>query len=224
MTRRVTMALLGVLAVAACDSGPDAPGFTTAGLRVVNGAAAGSIEIRVDGHLYATVPAASMTPVTLMDGGHSIEFRVVGSGVATTRTVTAVTGVARTLVLYDTTTGLASSILSDTGAVAPPGKSKLRVAHFAANAPALDIWRTQPDFQTPIRVQFPFPYQAVSPYLQSDVGDWRVMVSSAAAGVNPPMPDTLANSGPIAIGTAETLTIVVVDKPGGGVALVVAGP
>ncbi len=223
--RAGSWAAMAMLA-AACGSGTDTPGISyPSQVTLVHGAlASGSVEVRVDGLLRGTVAAATTAPIGIDGGSHTFEIRRVSGGGAYTRSILVPTGTTMTLVLFDTTTGLTSSVLSDTGAVAPDGKSKLRVAHFATNAPSIDVWRTQPDFGTPIRVQFPFPYLAVSPYLQSDVGVWRVMVSSAAAGANPPMPDTLANSGPINIGSALTRTVVVIDKPGGGVELVVVDP
>ncbi len=75
------------------------------------------------------------------------------------------------------------------------GKSKLRVVHLAGTAPQVDIWRTQPDYQTPIRVMFPFPYGAESSYLQSDPGTWTVFVTSTTDWNT-----RLAESGPIPVG------------------------
>ncbi len=226
-TRHLAAAAVLAALTGACNGGADIPGFSySAQVTVVQGARSrGTVDVRVDGQLRATVAAASMVPIGIDAGSHTFEVRTAGSTAAGyTRSIVVPTGKVTVLVLFDTTTGLTSSVLSDTGAIAPAGKSKLRVAHFASNAPPIDVWRTQPDFGTPIRVQFPFNYLAVSPYLQSDAGDWRVMVSSAAAGANPPMPDTLANSGLIAIAGTRTRTVVVVDKPGGGVELVVVDP
>jgi len=96
---------------------------------------------------------------------------------------------------------------------------------MASAAAPISIWRTQPDYGTMIRVQFPFPYRAVSPYLQSTPGDWRVMVSSETnVPATVPMPDTLADSGPIAVGTGTSKTVVIVNAVGGGVAVVVVDP
>jgi hypothetical protein len=66
----------------------------------------------------------------------------------------------------------------------------------------------------------------VSPYLQSTVGDWRVLISSEENGLGEqPMPDTLANSGLIAIPSGASRTVVVVDgATAGSVKLVVVEP
>jgi len=76
-----------------------------------------------------------------------------------------------------------------------------------------------------IRVQFPFNYRDLSPYLQSTPGDWRVMVSSENNALGTvPMPDTLANSGTIAVADGASKTVVIVNATGGGVAVVVVDP
>ncbi|MGI8496915.1 MAG: hypothetical protein ACR2OG_04940 [Gemmatimonadaceae bacterium] len=74
------------------------------------------------------------------------------------------------------------------------------------------------DYQTLIRVMFPFPYRAESPYLRSTPGDWSVVVSHAGAT------DTLAMTGPIAIASGHLRTVLVLDKSGGGVQTVVTEP
>ncbi len=110
-------------------------------------------------------------------------------------------------------------VLTDSGSVVPAGKSKLRAVHFAANAPALDIWRTQPDFQEFITIMFPFRYRAVSPYLQSDPGDWTVFVTTErrdSAGA-PILGDSLLRLAPISVPDGESRTVMILDQPGGGV-------
>ena len=94
------------------------------------------------------------------------------------------------------------------------GATKLRVGNFAASAATtpISIWRTQPDYQSMIRIQFPFPYQTTSPYLQSTPGGWRIMVShenNTQADV--PMPDTLANSGLISVPSGQSRTVIITD-------------
>jgi hypothetical protein len=130
------------------------------------------------------------------------------------------------VVALDSAGKVTPSVLADTGAIVPAGATKLRVAHMASNAPNIDIWRTQPDFATPIRIQFPFPYRAESPYLQSTPGTWVVMASHLTTSTSPlpPMPDTLASSGPIAIPAGASRTIVIVNAAGGGISMVVVDP
>lgn len=116
-------------------------------------------------------------------------------------------------------------VLTDTGSVVPPDKSKLRVAHFAGNAPAVDIWRTQPDWQQFVTIQFPFRYQEASPYVQSDPGVWQILVSNEARqGGIPVLTDTLLLSDPIDVPAGESRTVIVLDREGGGLQAQVIRP
>jgi hypothetical protein len=108
--------------------------------------------------------------------------------------------------------------ITDTNAIVPAGASKLRVAHFAASAPAVTIRRRQPDFDSLMTVMFPFAYRAVSAYLQSTPGYWSVVVSHENQS------DTLAVSGSFYVGDGERRTVVLVDDPAGGVGLLVLDP
>jgi hypothetical protein len=94
------------------------------------------------------------------------------------------------------------------GAILPAGKSKLRVVHLAANAGAVEIWRTQPDFATPTHILTPFPYQGASPYLQSDPGNWEVFVTPAGATTH------IATTDAVAVPAGERRTVVLLDSAG----------
>jgi hypothetical protein len=195
-------------------------------LQVVNGASsAGSVVVYMDGRAVGgAISPGTGASRDIPIGWHDIELRSI-AGIGFTRTVPFVEGEAVIVVGLDSAGRVSPTLLADTGAIVPAGATKLRVAHMASAAAPISIWRTQPDYGTMIRVQFPFPYRAVSPYLQSTPGDWRVMVSSednTAADV--PMPDTLANSGLIAVAAGASKTVVIVNAVGGGVAVVVVDP
>jgi hypothetical protein len=104
--------------------------------------------------------------------------------------------------------GLVASVLVDSGSIVPAGKSKLRVSHLAGGAPAIEFWRTQPDFQTPVHIMTPFAYQATSPYLQSDPGTWEVFVTAPGGGAK------LATTGAISVPAGERRTVVLLDSLG----------
>ena len=107
-----------------------------------------------------------------------------------------------------------------------PDKSKLRVVHFAAEAPAIDVWRTQPDFPSLITIMFPFPYRAVSPYLQSDPGTWTVLVTTQrrdAMGI-PVLGDSVWATGSIEVPGGGLRTVVLFDREGGGITSTVIEP
>lgn len=112
----------------------------------------------------------------------------------------------RYLVVAQDSAGIAiPAVVSDTGLAPVAGKSKFRVIHSAALAPALDIWRRQPDYDTLIRMQFPLPYRTVTPYMQSDPGDWHLTVSHEN------QTDTLYASGAISVGAGKLVTVIVMD-------------
>ena len=108
-----------------------------------------------------------------------------------------------------TTPDVSAAVLADSGAYVPGGKSKLRVGNFAATAGEAQIWRRQPDFPSGSPIMTPFPYRAVSPYLQSDAGIWEVWLTA------PNGSSKLLSSGPIQIPAGERRTVLVVDTEEG---------
>lgn len=219
--------ILAALAVAACDSTTSVNLGTGSRLNLVNASkSSGTVNLFVDGQLVGSAGAGNLVRSTdLAPGAHDVQVLPAGGGAGFTRTVTFAAGSNITVVAFDSNGAMRPSILLDTGAVVPAGATKLRVAHYAATSGNIDIWRTQPDFGTPIRVAFPIANGFVSPYLQSTVGNWRVLVSTAVpGGGSPAMPDTLAMTGLIAIPDGQSRTVVVLDKNPAGVEIVVLEP
>lgn len=191
----------------------------------------GTVNLFIDGQLVGTNGVGNMLrSVELSPGPHTIEALPVTGGAGFTRTINFGSGDTVTIIAWDSATSTGATfmrpaILLDTGAIVPAGATKLRVAYYAAFAGNIDLWRTQPDFPTPTRVAFPVSTGFVSPYLQSTVGSWRVMVSTATGvGGSPAMPDTLANSGLIPIADGRSKTVVVLDKSPVGIEIVVVDP
>jgi hypothetical protein len=215
--KRSTLSITSVVAVVAaafavgCHGATDpgtsiAPGST---LWVVNASRA-AIDVMVDGVRVTTglgMAGVSLQGVT--PGSHVVRLQVPGAS-PTDLPITATQGAGVTAVVESSIEGgLVARVIADTGARSVTGKSKLRVIHAAGTAPPIDIWRTQPDYQTPIRVMFPFPYGSESPYLQSDPGTWTVYVTSTSDWNT-----KLAESGPIPAGSGEVKTVVLVDSAG----------
>jgi hypothetical protein len=201
----------------------------TASLRVVHTVAhVPAVDVLVGGQVVIPGLAAGQVSgvVAVPDGPGSIAFRVPGSSAGPARAVVFAANDTLNVLAIDSSNVINPWVLTDTGAVVPAGKTKLRVAHFADSAPAIDVWRSQPDYPSYITVMFPFAHRAVSPYLQSDPGAWRVLIATEArdAGGIPVLTDTLFLTPVLAVAAGQSRTVVVVDQPGGGVSAVVLTP
>lgn len=221
--RRLAVPL--ALALAACNEPIPVPAGSGATLHFVN-AVHGAVTLMLDGQpVFANVPLGGSFQTPVDPGPHTVVVQRIGGSAGGAHSTTIASGGSALVVALDSGGAASANILSDTNSVVPAGATKLRVAHYATAAPQIDIWRTQPDWSTMIRVQFPFPAGAVSPYLQSTVGNWQVMGSHAIAGCCGSMPDTLGNSGVITVGDGKSKTVVVTDGlTAGTVQVVVVEP
>ena len=190
-------------------------------LRVVN-AFTGPVDVLIDGSVaIQSLAAGSIGTAAPASGNHTLLLRPAGAGASSTQSITTSTGVMGTIAAVRSSTGAVSSVsLDDTGSVVPVGHTKVRVIHFAPNAGTLQVYRTQPDYQTPISWQFPFTYQAEptslsAPFYQSTVGTWEVRVwqtpADSSGWANAPVKVT------IPLTSGQKKTVVILDKPGGGV-------
>jgi len=132
-------------------------------------------------------------------------------------TVTLRAGDTTRVVVIGTPSAMNPVALGDTGAIPVPGKGKLRVSHMAANAPPIDVYRTQPDFQTFVTFMTPFPYQSSSPFIESTPGNWVIRVT--AKGTQ----QVLAESGPIRVDALWIRTVLLLDAPNGGIKITPLG-
>jgi hypothetical protein len=213
---------LALGAVMSCSDGTSSSlGGPTADLRVAQTVwSATAVRVRVGSTWSVQVqPGIVSTTLKIPAGTQSVAFEPIG-GTATgsTQQLTFDAGRQYLLVTQDSLGVVVPSVLADTGAAPVPGKSKLRVLHSAALAPAIDIWRSQPDYDTLIRVMFPFGYRESSPYLLSDPGAWTVAVSHAN------VIDTLYRTSPIVVGSGKLVAVIVLDSSatGGFTTMVVA--
>ena len=210
----LVLALLALLA--ACGSTVD-PGTSAHGSVLVANASNGWIDVEIDGQRRVT--GLSMNAITYLlsvsRGRHQVRLsRGGGIGGAIEIAVDVSPESQQTIVALpsyptSTTPDMSAAVLADTGAYVPGGKSKLRVAHFAATAGDVQVWRRQPDIPSGSPVMTPFPYRAVSPYLQSDAGIWEVWLTSPDAS------SKLVSSGPIQIPAGERRTVLLVDTEEG---------
>lgn len=203
-----------VVATASCgDSGTAPPQATLAGF-FLNGTS-GRADVLLNGALFMSNVESSVlataSQLSLAPGVHQVTVRPTGAtsgGASFTLTVAA--GRRSGFYAYQATgASLAAKVLADTGAIVPPGKSKVRVLNLAPGSD-IDIWRTQPDFQTGIRFQFPFPFNPEpGSYFQSDAGVWHVWITSTSNHAV-----RLHETGPIDVPAGERRTVAVVDSAG----------
>lgn len=211
---------LGVLA--ACTN--DLPTTTTGGnaaVRVVN-AYNGPVDVLIDGNVVIPSLAAGLMDTTrINEGSHTLAFRPVGHATGQSLPITTAAGALNTIAAVRASSGaVTGAVLDDTGSVVPAGATKLRVLHLAPSAGELQVYRTQPDYHTPISWQFPFTYQAEptalsAPYYQSTVGTWEVRIWQTPADASGWATAPVKVLVPLASG--EKRTILILDNPGGGV-------
>ena len=190
----------------------------TARLRVVQGTATGHVDVYIGNEAaLSTVAIGEVSPfASVRPGTYAVRVKRSGAEeVLGERTVTLSSNDTTTLILIDSSTVINPIVLTDTGSAPVAGKSRLRVVHFATHAPEIDVWRTQPDYQTLIRVMFPFAYRAASPYLLSDPGEWTVVVTPKDQTTQ------LYSTGAIDIPAGKVRTVVLLDAPTGGITAVI---
>jgi len=210
--KQVGLLLVAAAAVAACDSSNPAlptPTTQTASARAIN-ASKLAVDVNVDGQLVVHGLAATSVSdqFFVTPGTHTVQF-LSPNGPSATTSVTADTSKHAAVYAFSpSATTLAAGDIADTDAVVPANKSKLRVTNLTASLGTNEIWRTQPDFQSPVHVATPFPFGLTSPYLQSDPGVWEVFVTPPGGGVK------LATTGPISIPAGERRSVVLMDTAG----------
>ncbi len=222
VNQRVALALAVAvtLGCSARESGtaPDAP---NAAFQFVNGFGA-PVDLVVDGVVKASALAnGTLSPVSLDAGSRAVIVRTSGTSTSSSLSVVVSSGKTVTVAALRGIAGaLAAQTLDDSNAVVPANATKLRVLHLAPLAGEVQVWRTQPDYQTPIRWAFPFTYNSVNTYFQSTPGSWEVRVWTNAfppgdsAGWNAAL-----DAARVPLSSGAKKTVVILDKPGGGVRL-----
>lgn len=161
-------------------------------------------------------PATGTGTIWLKPGAHTVAVVPRGGGSADDEFTLDVSADAPRLIVATNLDGeVRTAILPDTGTIVPEGATKRRVVHSgAAGIPAVDVWRTQPDFASNVRVMTPFAAGAASSYLQSTPGTWTVTVtprdSAASAPANP-----LATTS-VALASGQRASVVLVAGPTAG--------
>jgi hypothetical protein len=224
MKARTFWLIPAVAALAACSddpSGPDPSANADGRLQVVPGVASlAAVDVVVDGQTkLSNVPyGVPSSTIALSLGQHQV--KVVPAGTAASvggTTVTLRSNDTTRVVVIGTPTAMTPIALGDTGATPVPGKGKLRVSHLAANAPAIDVYRTQPDFAQFVKFMDPFPFQSSSSFVESTPGNWVIRVT--AKGTT----QVLAESAPIRVDALWIRTVLLLDAPDGGIKITPLG-
>ena len=221
---RISSRALAVLLpplLAACGNGPTGFSGNDPAVRVVN-AFTGPVDVLIDGAIAsASLSAGAISNVYARSGAHTLMIRPSGMTTSTSQTIITSSGALSTVAVVRASDGsVSTAVLDDTGSVVPAGATKVRVLHMAPNAGELQVYRTQPDYQTPISWQFPFTYQSSptslsAPFYQSTVGTWHVRIWQTPANASGWATAPVKVVVPLASG--EKRTILILDTPGGGV-------
>jgi hypothetical protein len=218
-------------ACASPTSPNDSTGSVSTGLGVLN-VFASPVDVFLDGSsVKSGLTSGSYAALTATAGKHMVSLRPTAGGAAAVDVEMKVVDgrVVSVAALPNTVGSLMAESLEDTNAVVPSGATKLRVLHMAPHAGEIQVWRTQPDYSTPIRWEFPFVYSdSISaignPYYQSTVGTWDVRVWTDTTVHKPGDPaqwSSPLDEMQITLGSGEKRTVVVLDRPEGGVKFMV---
>ena len=226
MSARSFWRLSALVAMTACSSDdPSGPnnntGNTDGRLQVVPGISSlAAVDIVVDGKTVLANAAYGVPSATIALALGTHQVKAVPVGTAATpggTTVTLQANDTTRVVVIGTPTAMTPVALGDTGAAPVPGKGKLRVSPLAANAPALDVYRSQPDFPSFVKLMDPFPFQSSSSFVESTPGNWVIRVT--AKGTT----QVLAESAPIRVDALWVRTVLLLDAPNGGIKITPLG-
>jgi hypothetical protein len=223
----VLLGAIGLAVVSGCREATSVRGNPTAavqGVRIIN-AYTQPIDVLVDGALVASgLAPGQLDSVSQSAGAHTVVLRESGTVASVSVPLSIGDGALLTVAAVRASGALSVSALDDTNAVVPSGATKVRVLHLAPNAGEIQVFRTQPDWGTPIEWQFPFLYDSAgitplgNPYFQSTVGTWDVRAWRKPSEVALGWDGTTARV-TVALASGEKRTVLVLDKPGGGIRL-----
>lgn len=211
--------VLAVVAGCSNESPPVCCGLSAA-VRVVN-AYTGPVDVVVDGNVARPgLAAGAIDTVAAVPGPHTLVLRPTSGAASVSQSIQIGAALSTIAAVRASSGGIATAVLDDTNSVVPAGATKVRVLHLAPNAGTLQVYRTQPDWQTPISWQFPFDYQPEptslsAPFFQSTVGSWEIRIwkSPAAASGWSTAPTRVL----LDLKSGEKKTVLMLDDGQGGV-------
>jgi hypothetical protein len=170
----------------------------------------------VDGARGSTLGFGQLSRTTfLAPGVHELVLEPSDTSHSLIVDFTAMEGVGYSAFAIDSTAGATHTVepvlVSDTGALPAAGHSRLRIATFAAAAPAIYAYRTQPDSTGLLASARPLNFRGLTRYFDGAPGAWSVVISHAG------MTDTLLSTGAIALADGQARTVAVIDSTAGHV-------
>lgn len=200
-------ALIALAGATACDMSTTPPP-PIAAVRVVNATSA-AVDVYIDNTFaIPALGAGAVSPGVILQAGiHQVQFTLRNEKtVLASTSVPMDRNVVRTAVAFPGSgVPMLATTLTDTGAIVPEGKTKLRVSNFSQQV--IRIYRKQPDFPDSVAIMTPFNYGSTSPYLQSFPGAWEVIVVDAAGR-------RLTSTGAIDVPANAKRTVIVLDSAG----------
>lgn len=203
--------------IAACGDGNGPPPPQAAMLRVLHTIQGGpSLTVYVDGGRGSTLAFGQVSRTTFLSPGRHDLVLVPPD---TTHSLIVLFDVAEgehySVFAVDSISGATHTIepvfVLDTGSVPPAGHGRLRLASFAAAAPAIDAKRTEPDSTGLLVSAQPLNYRAVTRFFDGTAGDWSVVISHTGTS------DTVLATGPIPLTDGQARTVVVLDSTSGAI-------
>ncbi len=217
MSARCYLLVAAAAGLAGCGDGSGPPLPQASSLRVLHAIRGGpSLTVFVDGARGSTLAFGQLGRTTFLSPGVH-ELVLVPSDTTHSLIVDFVAAehVGYSAFAIDSTAGATHTvepvIVPDTGSLPAAGHSRLRIASYAAAAPAIDACRTQPDSSGLVVSAQPLNFRALTRYFDGAPGSWSVVISHAG------MADTLVATGPITIADGQVRTVVVIDSTAGHV-------
>lgn len=179
IARFVPAAVLAL--AAACSSERPVCCGPSAAVRVIN-AYTTPVDVVIDGNVAAAgVAAGVIDTVRAAPGAHTLVLRPTSGAASVSQSIELGSALSTVAAVRASSGSVATAVLDDTNSVVPAGATKVRVIHLAPNAGTLQVYRTQPDYQSPVQWQFPFNYQPEptslsAPFVQSTVGSWEIRI------------------------------------------------
>lgn len=216
---KLVAALVGALAVTACDDDDPISPSTTALVRVVHASPdAPNVDVLVDGAAVLTnVPfKAASDYLSVPTGNRNLRIRAAGtSTVVIDQNASVIAGGTYTILATGRVASIAPLVLQDNLANPAAGNIKLRLVHASPTAGNVDIYVTAPDasIATTAPTLANVAFRAASSYLEVPAGTYRVRITPTGT-------KTVAiDVNNVALAAGQIRTAVAVDAPGGGAPL-----